>query len=1121
MADSSKSKGLTKPLVGAKNEAEKESKKKRKRDKKFRAKFNENTEEKSRECSNLVRDKQNFEGDYEDSKTIGENSQLDTTSEKTTSAAEIGEDISTQQSEQMATDGAVQRGENSEEFANKDGQQVQETIQESFGEQKVAVFEQTKQEEVDGKKLKSKRASFSLLRAKKSSKGKLSSSEDKRVEDMSDEYGIWGVESEKVAAKDGETREQHDDGAKIEFGASSINTKSNDAGKSLAETQEKFLNKGNKGKKLKHLPSFGRNKKKADITTKYAEVGIPDNETQELKEESPVRSERSGSTRDEVSQSSENASNEPVLVHTSDSNAAVEAETGSDKKDAGVPKKKKSFLGLKRNKKPAKLRKSLKSEDEQKTKIDKSDNISASKENDDVSKTAGAGVETKAVEIEEKVPPNAAKTADLQAEETPEAAEANEGYINKETSSPDGKEHGATAAEEVGYVSSKTEGKSSLLRSLKLKSLNKSQQEKKKSQENGNSVKENEDGAKNEKVEQTDKGESLKPEQTIEVEESTEGNEGCAVDREKTSKAAKRKTSDLKNIGVTQAMKRRKEDEENISEITTDIEDNDEGVEEETVVQQQDQSGSEEISALQTEKNVKEKCDDEFTHVNEELSQQKSKEQQQTENKESVVDDKIPRELFPRDNTQEPTENKESEVEDENPPESLTRDDTQDEEVWNEADELCRTFLKTVKEHKEKKETQQTEDNDAQVEQIEENVEPSTEEIVEKDVDSPAEKQDMEQESEDESYGSAITVVSVEQLSSHEPKIGVEDTRLKHEGVSSETERAAVSNAEETSQVTESPVGEAEHKKDKPGESSETDISRVSEQQVEQETEPATDDSAKMRTIQEEVSSESEVIESKAGDKTEPKAEDAEEIPVGNEGVPSETETETAGYTEPRVEHQTEPKTEDTNESSETEKYQATESTVAQEAEHKTEDLEEISVANTSRVLASQVEQQTEPKTKDAEVVEIKAEDKTKPTTEDAEEIRAIHEKVPLESEVVESKPEDTEPTTESAEEILDVRDGISSEHKLVKSNAEEKTEPKNEDNEEIQVSSEGPSPENVTSETTSDVEITRKETKQKKKENWIMVQHLEMNEEVTNQLGYMLTALNAFKKTTACCTIV
>ena len=53
---------------------------------------------------------------------------------------------------------------------------------------------------------------------------------------------------------------------------------------SLEGKQEKSDSKGNKSKKVKHLPSFGRNKKKAVITNKTKDVQVPENETQESKE---------------------------------------------------------------------------------------------------------------------------------------------------------------------------------------------------------------------------------------------------------------------------------------------------------------------------------------------------------------------------------------------------------------------------------------------------------------------------------------------------------------------------------------------------------------------------------------------------------------------------------------------------------------------------------------------------------------------------------------------------------------------------------------------------------------------------------------------------------------------
>ena len=54
-------------------------------------------------------------------------------------------------------------------------------------------------------------------------------------------------------------------------------------------------------------------------------------------------------------------------------------------------------------------------------------------------------------------------------------------------------------------------------------------------------------------------------------------------------------------------------------------------------------------------------------------------------------------------------------------------------------------------------------------------------------------------------------------------------------------------------------------------------------------------------------------------------------------------------------------------------------------------------------------------------------------------------------------------------------------------------------------------------------MELTEKKSKKGKKcekETWVMVQHFEMTDEIARQLGHMLT-LNAFKRTTTCCTIM
>ena len=74
------------------------------------------------------------------------------------------------------------------------------------------------------------------------------------------------------------------DNRQIGQGAKTEEVKSKEAESSLEGKQEKWDSKGNKSKKVKHLPSFGRNKKKAVITNKNIDVEVPENETQESKE---------------------------------------------------------------------------------------------------------------------------------------------------------------------------------------------------------------------------------------------------------------------------------------------------------------------------------------------------------------------------------------------------------------------------------------------------------------------------------------------------------------------------------------------------------------------------------------------------------------------------------------------------------------------------------------------------------------------------------------------------------------------------------------------------------------------------------------------------------------------
>ena len=247
--------------------------------------------------------------------------------------------------------------------------------------------------------------------------------------------------------------------------------------------------------------------------------------------------------------------------------------------------------------------------------------------------------------------------------------------------------------------------------------------------------------------------------------------EGRSGNEEGTPQAVKRKTSDLKNIGLSQAQKRKKEDGENFVEDISDVKGSNELVEEEKDLKQQDQDRSEETVTLRTEENEL------SPQTKEELSQQKNKEQEQIKNEEN------PRVLH-------------------------ASDDTRDEEIWKEAHELRSSLMKIVKDVKEMKETEGDDENETQVEKTEV-VEPNTDsegaligsqmeagEIDENEAEISAEEQGAEQDFDDKSYESAITVVSVEQLPSQETKIVRDDTPLDKEGATAQIETTQVTDPE-------------------------------------------------------------------------------------------------------------------------------------------------------------------------------------------------------------------------------------------------------------------------------------------------------------------------------------
>lgn len=1066
MADSSKSTGLEKPMANTKNELKKESKKKRKQGKKFRAKFTEGTEEKSQECPTLVGDEQNVEGSHDVSESNVEKSgQMSATNEETEKTAEKAEDSN--YSDQAT--GAGGAGETGQE--NKTKEKSTKKNKESSGEQRKSIVEQVKQDQTDGSK-KSKRSSFILLRSKKNSKSRPeSSAEVIDAEDMTDETGVWTGESDKITRHEYETIELTTDGndeRQIEQGAKPEEVKSKEAESSLEGTQEKSVSKGNKSKKVKHLPSFGRNKKKAIITNKDKDVEVPENETQESKDED---------TKGEVSEKAANESNEPVLVdfEFKEPSAVVEAAVvEGEKKDEEATKKKKSFLTLKRNKSQAKKRKLAKGEDEPKAKTNESEVDSTGKQNEDVSGTDGQYGEAEgAIETEEnnsenkEEEPSVKETKDVE----PQAKEALEAYgteevpVDKESSSPEGKEQEATTVEETGQDSSKKNKKPSILRSFRR--VKKSKHGKKKSLEKEE---------KPEKIDQEDGGEKVgKEHATVENGEMVDGNkEERSDDEEKTPQTVKRKTSDLKNIGLSQAEKRKKEDGENFIEDKSDVKESDEPVEEEKDLKQQDQDRSEQTITSRTEEN--------------ELSPQTKEELSPQEN-----------------NEQEQIENEESEEEDENPCVLPASDDTRDEEIWKEAHELRSSLMKTVKDVKEIKETEGDDENETQVEKTKVS-EPNTDsegsligsqmeagEVDENEAETSAEEQDTEQDFGDKSYESAITVVSVEQLPSRETKIVHDDMPLDkpEEGAAAQIETTQVTDPgaepvaenpedilepkknqlqlEETleletevSQVSESPKEETEQETAEPEDTPPTDKPLDSESQVQQANKVEISDTEEIRAIAEETVLETEGDENK----TESKDVDAEEMQVIKEGDSV------------KAEDNKEPKTDNHENVSEPEKSQVVESKVEQETEPKTEDAEET--------------QAIQGKPSEAEVATSDAEYKDETKEGSTEEKQAI------------DKEPSSEKVTSEATKTSTKMDKLLQRRILESVLTEPENDEKNADDEIV-------------------MEPTEKKSKKDKKcekETWVMVQHFEMTDEIARQLGHMLT-LNAFKRTTSCCTIM
>lgn len=1111
MAESSKqSAGLDKQLLGAKNEPGKESKRKRKRGKKpTRAQSNETLESQLKNQESLACDEQNVADNNKDSKLNTEGTSQTVSASDASGTSNISKEFNPSD-EKMTKEEQTQGHGKRDECTNKDVQQDLETIQEQGNEEEESNSEQAKQDHASN----SKKGKLAFHRSKKVkiSTRKSSADEDKHPSDPSGETTAVNIVSVEGNTKTAEEHVSKAGGANFE----TTDNESEGASKSPEATQEKPQSKNNKGKKLKQLASFGRNKKKYEIAFKLDETS---NETHEENSvDTPGRFKRSRSTSSQPLQNTEivdNESKEPVAAASSDfnnenTNDGKDEGTEIEKKRGGKQKKKGSVLGFKRSKSQPK-RKPSASEDEQNTEGN------PSKESDDVSATGSGPVEENKAGFEESnedSKANETEAADLKTEGTSAAAaEMTQEVSNKEeTKNAKSKETVPPTQEDSNQVTPKKEKKENILRRRlrKLKSPGNILQGRKTSHEDENSV----DGAGDEQAEEraSSELEQTAEEQTPIAEDNDEkecsGNEG-------TSKAVKRKTSDLKT--TTRTLKKKKEDGENIIEL--------EGNEKhsETALAfmkgKDDQNIYEEVNVLSDLKSfkeikdlteVKEQIDDE---VNKEMSQQKSVMEEHEESKQSKVDEDISRA-------------------------SLARDDNKtEEEVSKEArrknQKLMQTVINELTELLKKKEENKAPEIEIQVEEREERAKFSEREnAVSENQQSTSALDDTgpEHEPNEESYDSDVTVVTVKRLSSYEslvehktePNTEDEEIRAIAEEVSSESE---------TSRGTEPPV-ENESKPDTKDEVRavteevplETKTPQVTETREVDETKPNTEDNEIGAIIE---------VTSKETESMEPKLEMAISEEVSSEAeAPLESELP--------VPNETKQETEDGEIKSLTEEVSSGTGTSAANNEDSQVDTVHVPKAE------ARAEHKTEPGTETEEIHDINEAGETSETEPNQEDstVEAVNIKP---GEVVpESRAEhNTKPDTEG-EEVKDFTDaGKSSETKtpienragskfkgrIVQVNALKNESEVSDDSDELETITKAnelderkeEEDEGVgqSKEDSCLIESTQAPSYQNSVEEWIVVHRVDLTEEISRQIKHSLVFNSLRRSYTSCCTIM
>ena len=824
MAESSKqSTGMDKQLSGAKNEPRKESKRKRKRSKKpARAQSNETLESQMKNQESLACDEQNVTDSNEDSKLNIEGISQTVSASDTSATANISKELNPPDNEKMTEEETTRGDGNREECINKDVQQDLEMAQEQgTSEERESKSEKTKQDHVNNKKGK-----FAFNRSKKV-KNSVSKSpdEEKRQSDPSGENtAVNTMNAEQHVHKPG--------GAKLETSVSSVDNE--EASKFPEGNQEKPLSKNNKGKKLKQLASFGRNKKKYEIASKLDESSTETHE--EIVVNTPGRFERTRSTSTQPFQTIEVVGNESKELVAADScdfnneNTIDGKDDGTEieKKRGGKQKKKGSVLGFKLGKSQLKNKPS-KTEDEQSTECD------PSKESDDDSATKTGQVEKNKAELEridEDFKANETEAVDLEIEETSSAA----AEMTQEVSNKERKMTVPPAQEDSNQVTPKKEKKENILRRRlrKLRSPGSILQGRKKSHEDENSVEGTDDGAKADNRESSEQ-EQTAEEQTPAAEVNDE--EECS-DLEGTSKAVKRKTSDLNS--TSPALKKKKEDGENIIEDERNEEHSETVV---TIVKEKDdQNIYEEVNVLydlETVKDLSEEKKQSIDEVNKEMSQQKNIMEDHEESKQSKVFEEISCESPARDD-----------------------DKKTEEEARRKSQKLMQRVINEFTEILKKKAEDKAAEIALQVEEKEERVEFSDRENTvseNQQLTSALDGTGPAHEPNVESYDSDVTVVTVKRLSSHESLVEHKTEPSIEDEIRAIAEEVSLES--ETSLDTEPPV-ENESKPVIKGKEArlETKKPQVTETREKQENEPNIE-AKEMGAIIEVISKETESVE--------------------------------------------------------------------------------------------------------------------------------------------------------------------------------------------------------------------------------------------------------------------